>query len=141
MRHFIVASHGPLSGAILKSAALIAGEETFHNFTAIQVTMEDSGDEIRRTVDQIFFGFAPEDEIIALTDVIGGNVTNILTEYVKIRNLHIVAGMNLGMVLEAGFSDESTPAAMLADSLLSMGKTGIRYINAVMNEESMEDEI
>ena len=43
MRHFIIASHGPLSAAILKSASLIAGEDIFRRFACIQVAMEDSG--------------------------------------------------------------------------------------------------
>ena len=55
MRYFIVASHGPLSTAILESASLIAGKETFRNFRAIYVTMQDSPENIRQTVDNCIF--------------------------------------------------------------------------------------
>ena len=80
MRHFIIASHGPLSAAILKSASLIAGEDIFRRFACIQVAMEDSGDRIRQICEGLFAGWEAEDEGIALTDVIGGNVANILME-------------------------------------------------------------
>lgn len=141
MRRFVLASHGPLSAAILSSAGLIAGSNAFADFGCIQVAMEDSGETIREAIDRIFSAYAPEDEIVALTDVAGGNVTNILTEYVGKRSLHIVAGMNLGMVLEAGFSAEDTPAAELVETLVDMGKTGVKYINAALGGQITEDEI
>ena len=141
MRHFIIASHGPLSAAILKSASLIAGEDILRRFACIQVAMEDSGDRIRQICEGLFAGWEAEDEGIALTDVIGGNVANILMEYTGSRKLHIVVGMNLGMVLEAGFSEETTPAENLAQSLAAMGQAGIRYLNAAMDEGREEDEI
>ena len=97
MRHFLTASHGPLAGAILKSAAFIGGEDVIAGVSVIEVMMEDSGDTIRERVESVFSAYGEEDEIIAMTDVFGGNVTNILTEYIGRRRLHLITGMNLAM--------------------------------------------
>lgn len=141
MRYFIVASHGPLSTAILESASLIAGKETFRNFRAIYVTMQDSPENIRQTVDNCMVDFPEEAEIIALTDVFGGSVTNILTEYIQSRNLHIVTGMNLGMVIDAGFSGVETSTEELIEALIHTGQRGIRCVNSEIDNNELEDEI
>lgn len=137
MRHFLIASHGTLSQSILQSAALIAGEKGMSNFMHIGVELNDSREKVRDIIDKALKTWQPEDEILVLTDVIGGNVTNILSEYIDVRNLHIITGMNLGMVLEVIFSDENTPIDELAETIVSMGKMGIKYVNnlAQKNEE------
>lgn len=140
MRYFIVASHGPLSASILESAALIAGKESVRNFRSIGVTMDDSLDKIRESVDCCLSGIHQDDEIVALTDVYGGSVTNVLAEYIPLRKLCIVTGMNLGMVIEAGFSCEDMPMDKLIEMLLDSGKTGIQCVNFDINSKS-EDEI
>ena len=141
MRHFITASHGPLSKAILESAVLIAGADLFENWCSIGVKMEDSSEAIRAAVDVILSGYAPEDEVIALTDVMSGNVNNILTEYAVSAGVRVVAGMNLAMVLEAGFSDEQEPIDDLCRYLTQIGKSGVRFVNDAIQAQSQEDEI
>ena len=141
MKRFLLASHGPLADAMLESAALIGGKSLLASFSAIGVAMEDSTEKIHGEIERMFADFGEEDEIIALTDCCGGNITNILTEYVGIRNLHIVTGMNLGMVLEAGFSDGEASAEELEGRLRLMGQEGIRYVNAELDSGRMEDEI
>lgn len=141
MRRFLTASHGPLSEAILKSASMIAGEEAFSGFRSISVTMSDSRETVMGMIDQVFSQYDPEDEIIAITDVFGGSITNALTEYIPLRKLHIVAGMNLPLMLEAGFSEEDTPVEELVKALQATGQGQILYVNGMADPEREEDEI
>ena len=71
MRHLLIASHGPLAGAILESASFICGSALISPVKTIMVAREDSGERIRTQVEQILSGFEAGDEIIALTDVFG----------------------------------------------------------------------
>lgn len=141
MRHFLTASHGPLAGAILKSAAFIGGEDVIAGVSVIEVLMEDSGDTIRERVESVFLAYGEEDEIIAMTDVFGGNVTNILTEYIGRRRLHLITGMNLAMVLEALLSDPSMDTEALVDRLCRSGREGVKHVNCLMEEKGEEEEI
>ncbi|MCI8475241.1 MAG: hypothetical protein HFF07_07885 [Oscillospiraceae bacterium] len=141
MRRFLTASHGPLSEAILQSASLIAGQEAFSGFRSISVIMSDSRETVMGRIDQLFSQYDPEDEIIAITDVFGGSITNALTEYISLRKLHIVAGMNLPLVLEAGLSDESTPVEELVKNLQATGHEQILYVNDMIDQNNGEDEI
>jgi mannose/fructose-specific phosphotransferase system component IIA len=139
MRHFLTASHGPLAGAILKSAAFIG--DVIAGVSVIEVMMEDSGDTIRERVESVFSAYGEEDEIIAMTDVFGGNVTNILTEYIGRRRLHLITGMNLAMILEALLSDPSMDTETLVDRLCRSGREGVKHVNYLMEEKGEEEEI
>ena len=132
MRHLLLASHGPLAGAILESASFICGSALISPVKTIMVAREDSGERIRTQV--------AGDEIIALTDVFGGNVNNILTEYLSAKKLYLVAGMNLGMVLEALLAPKDMQTEELAAYLENVGKEGVRYVNRIA-QPGEEDEL
>ncbi|MCJ7842977.1 hypothetical protein MUB24_19260 [Lederbergia sp. NSJ-179] len=135
MRRFLVASHGSLSEAILQSAALIIGEEKINHFAHIGVELNDSHEKVKSSVDAYLNSWGNEDQIFVLTDILGGNITNILSEYIGVRDLHIVTGMNLGMVLEVLLSDEGTPIEELAENIVNMGKSGVQYLNHTLQKK------
>ena len=57
MIHLIVASHGPLSASIVKSASLIAGSSSIADIKTISITMETSVEEVRQAVETILESF------------------------------------------------------------------------------------
>lgn len=135
MIQIITASHGPLSEAIIKSASIIAGSNKTKNLRCIQITMETTLEEIRNQINEILDSFDETDEILALTDVFGGSITRVITEYIGVRKLHIITGMNLGMLLEALFVKDNFSIEELVDYLLHSGKEGIKCVNAELNNE------
>ena len=139
MFRLLVASHGPLSKAIVESAALIAGEEAVKDIKTISITMSTSYEETKELIDQAFMCYGHDDYILALTDVYGGSITRVLSEYVGIRNLHIITGINLGMLLEALFAKDMYGKDELITYLMKNGKDGIQYINDdLQNKEGDE---
>lgn len=128
MRRFLTASHGPLAGAILESAALVAGRDGVADVAFFGVEGDDSRETIKQKLSKLLTPWEG-DEILVLTDIAGGNITNILVEYLAEYDLHIIAGMNLGMVLELMMSEESTPLDELIEVLEELGRMGVRYIN------------
>ena len=139
MFRLLVASHGPLSKAIVESAALIAGEEAVKDIKTISITMSTSYEETKELIDQAFMCYGHDDYILALTDVYGGSITRVLSEYVGIRNLHIITGINLGMLLEALFAKDKYRKDELITYLMKNGKDGIQYVNDdLQNKEGDE---
>ena len=83
--------------------------------------------------------YGHDDYILALTDVYGGSITRVLSEYVGIRNLHIITGINLGMLLEALFAKDMYGKDELITYLMKNGKDGIQYVNDdLQNKEGDE---
>ena len=139
MFKLLVASHGPLSSAIVESAALIAGKEAVKDIKTISITMSTSYEETKELIDQAFMCYGHDDYILALTDVYGGSITRVLSEYVGIRNLHIITGINLGMLLEALFAKDMYGKDELITYLMKNGKDGIQYVNDdLQNKEGDE---
>ena len=120
MFRLLVASHGPLSKAIVESAALIAGEEAVKDIKTISITMSTSYEEIKKLIDQTFMCYEHDDYILALTDVYGGSI-------------------NLGMLLEALFAKDMYGKDELITYLMKNGKDGIQYVNDdLQNKEGDE---
>lgn len=142
MKRILVASHGPLCKGLIESASLIAGDEPFKDVSCISITMSDSHEQIRSMVDELLSSFNKDDEILALTDVYGGSITTVISEYIGIRNLEIITGVNLGMFLEAVFMLEQMSIDELVKHLLNQGRNGIHYVNAELESDcEKEDEI
>ena len=85
MIQIITASHGPLSEAIIKSASIIAGSDITKNLKHIQITMDTSTEEAKKLVEEALNSFDSNDEILALTDVYGGSITRVISEYIGVR--------------------------------------------------------
>ena len=95
--------------------------------------------ETKELIDQAFMCYGHDDYILALTDVYGGSITRVLSEYVGIRNLHIITGINLGMLLEALFAKDMYGKDELITYLMKNGKDGIQYVNDdLQNKEGDE---
>ena len=64
MVQIIVASHGPLSVSIVKSASLITGSSGVADIKTISITMETSVEEARKAVETVLGSFDENDEIL-----------------------------------------------------------------------------
>lgn len=96
MVNIVLASHGPMAEAMVKSSHMLFGESSHVKAVCLQV--EDSIDAFAKRLKE---AIEPDQEVLLLVDIPGGTPSNqgmaLLTEYPKLR---IVSGMNLMMLLE-----------------------------------------
>ncbi len=99
MKQIIVASHGKFAEGIVDSANFFG----IYGIDFIEQTKEDSN----------FIGRAEElllkyqnKKIIVFTDIVGGSVNQIFTRLLTKYDFFLIAGVNLGMVLELGLRQE-----------------------------------
>ena len=135
MIHLIVASHGPLSASIVKSASLIAGSSSIADIKTISITMETSVEEVRQAVETILESFDENDKILAY----GGSITRVISEYIGVRKLDVITGVNLGILLEAIFMKDTMEYDELVSYLIVNGKNGIRHINTELESKGGEE--
>lgn len=139
MVQIIVASHGPLSVSIVKSASLITGSSAVADIKTISITMETSVEEARKAVETVLGSFDENDEILALTDIYGGSITRVITEYIGLRKIDVITGVNLGILLEAILMKDTLEYDELVNYLIENGKNGIRHINTELESEGDEE--
>ena len=91
-------SHGPLAGALIESAEMIAGK--FENLASLGLEPSDSQESFKADLEAIL-GELPE-ETMVLVDIFGGTPCNVLMRLAneKQKPVYAVAGMNLTMLLD-----------------------------------------
>lgn len=97
MAHIILASHGDLSCGMLSSVKMIVGDLADNIITYSLYPGEnpqDYVDSLTREIEK------SDDSYLILTDVEGGSVTNAFIQLARFNHVHVISGMNLGLVLE-----------------------------------------
>jgi fructoselysine and glucoselysine-specific PTS system IIA component len=130
MRQFIIASHGSFSKGMMDSITMIMGE--FANVQDFSISTSDSQEAIAIRIENILRKYGEEDDIIVLTDVLGGSVMNIFIGYMQTHNVHVITGVNLPLALEILDAEEETELQTVIHESIEKGKEGIKYINEIL---------
>lgn len=86
----------------------------------------------------ILDSYGPQDEVIAVTDLLGGSVCSALLRQLSRPNLHILAGLNLPLML-ALLDAEDAPLDEMLGTALQFGKQAVCYCNEAMKQTVEED--
>lgn len=125
MRHIIVATHGKFAEGILDSVRLIMGEQEgvrpFCAFTEQGVNLDDQ-------VDALLSRLPVEDEVLVVADLMGGSVCNEFIRRLDRPGLHIVAGLNLALLLEI-IANGDMPVAEVIKNAVELSRESIVYCN------------
>jgi fructoselysine and glucoselysine-specific PTS system IIA component len=130
MRYFIVASHGAFAEGIMDSVRMILGDvEGVRCYGAYTDPEED----VEESVKDMLACYGEEDELVVVTDIMGGSVCNHFVRQLSRRNLHVLAGMNLGFLLEL-FANRDAPLSEMIEAATGYAKTSVCYCNDVVRE-------
>ena len=127
MRHIVLASHGNLAAGMKSSVELIAGAqpglETVCAYTEECPTAAEP-------LAVLVKGLAEGDELIIVTDVLGGSVNNEASQFVNEPGVYVVTGMNLAFVLSL-VVDAGTPTAELIGESVAEAREQLRRMDPV----------
>ena len=131
MVHIVVATHGYFAKGILDSIKLICGEQENITYFCAYVdgeSMEDGDSEITSKLENLLDSFPKEDEVVVLVDLLGGSVCN---EFVKLtgrRPFHLIAGLNLGLLMQFVFTSEELTKEKI-NEIIAEARQSIVYVN------------
>lgn len=125
MRKLLIASHGRMAQGVRDTLSFFA--ELDQNVQTLCAFLGDRPveDEVR----EYFAGVAPEDEVIIFTDLMGGSVNRAFLPYLSRPHTHLVAGMNLGLILETVMAEEGYLSTEEMAEKVELGKKGLVYLN------------
>lgn len=128
LRKILICTHGEMANGIINSLELIAGE--VKNVKALSVNMEDTIEQIKSSIEDFINGCLPEDDKIILTDIPGGSTTQASFYFISTeKRVHVLTGLNLGLLLEIYLSSEEDTRLLLTNSLQA-GKETLNYLNS-----------
>ncbi len=96
MRKFLISSHGHLASGIKSSLEILMGKAD--NVTVFDAYVDQ--DTVEQHVEAFFDSLQEGDQAIMLSDLYGGSVNQVLYRYLDRPETYLIAGVNLGLVIE-----------------------------------------
>ncbi|MDR1907398.1 MAG: PTS mannose transporter subunit IID [Holosporales bacterium] len=124
----VIVSHGQLGAALVESAEMILDrkENVFTvSVSSISAQVDKMRDDLLRIIDQANEG----DGVVILTDLFGGTPSNLSISTLGIRNVEVVAGVNLPMVLKLLSLRERCPGISPSDACVLAEEAGKKQIS------------
>jgi PTS system mannose-specific IIA component len=120
----VVATHGNLGSELLVSAQMIIGP--VRNARAVSITQENSMEHIRDAIASAITDVSTDGHgVIIVTDMFGGTPANVSMTFLEPREVEVLTGVNLPMLLKFFNSQENLGLDELAAILKSYGQQSI----------------
>lgn len=135
MRRFVIASHHQMAFGLKDTLQFLTSRE---NITDISAYVDD--ERLEEQVGRVMASFGPEDEIVVLTDMLGGSVNQYFCSYMGER-CHLISGVNLPCALSLVLQPEDLPLTReLVHGIVEEARTHLVYVNEYQAAENEEDE-
>lgn len=96
MKKFLIASHGNMATGMLSSINILLG--FVDHVVAIDCYIDSEN--VSKKFADFFKTVSDEDQLIMMSDLMGGSVNTQLTQYLNRPNTVLIAGVNLACALE-----------------------------------------
>jgi fructoselysine/glucoselysine PTS system EIIA component len=136
MRKFLIAAHGSFSSGIKSSLDIIIGK--MENVFIIDAYV-DGNKSIEDELDVILTNVKAEDELVIFSDLMGGSITNQILRHGLRKNVHVVSGMNLPLLIDIMLADADTPVATVIENGISAAREQVVYVNKLIHKENDHD--
>jgi PTS system mannose-specific IIA component len=117
----VVAAHGHLAEELLRTAEGVVGPLAQSRAVSVAVN-GDPRLPLREAIEAVDQG----DGVLLLTDLMGGSPTNLCLSFLAERNVEVVTGVNLPMLIKLGpLRQKGSPVIELARELCAVGQKAI----------------
>ena len=135
-RHYIFASHGTLARGVLDSVELILGKQT--DISTLCAYVEEQRD-LTEQIAELMQRIPDEDEIVAISDIFAGSVNNEFVRFLQRPRFHLVAGLNLPLVIDLLISGDEPDTRKLIEEALISSRESIQYCNDTISSAMQAD--
>ncbi|MGT2832346.1 PTS sugar transporter subunit IIA [Streptococcus halotolerans] len=139
MTKIIVLAHGNFPSGILSSLELIAGKQ--EDIIGINFLASMSSDDLRN---QLLTALGDSKHVLILTDLLGGtpfNIASTLSISEEDREIKVLSGLNLAMLIEAAFSRNNYQELdSLTEKVLSSAQLGVSEFLKCLTEDEEQVE-
>jgi mannose PTS system EIIA component len=122
----LIITHGMFGKELLKSVEMIMGEQ--EDVNALGLSLGESVDELRSTAESVILEnqMAGMDTIL-LVDILGGSPSNVALYLLKkYKNIKLITGVNMLVLIEFLQSRESNELDDLMNLMINSGTEGIK---------------
>lgn len=120
----IIVTHGRLGEELIQTAEMVLGPVQW--VETVGLKRDDAVETFRTGVDEALRKMGADRQVLILADLWGGTPGNIAATRVEQGKLHLVAGVNLPMLIEVLSSRDDSTLQELSNLAENAGKNGIR---------------
>jgi fructoselysine and glucoselysine-specific PTS system IIA component len=140
-RKFLIVSHGAFAGGLRSALELIAG--ALGDVHVLQAYLEENKP-VEEELAGLLGGVGAGEEWVVFTDLLGGSITNqvlrVAADLPEGRCIHVVAGVNLPLVIEVVLADPAVPVAEVLAEAVGRAREQLVYVNGIISSLSNEGE-
>lgn len=136
-RVLVLASHHRLADGMKDSLLFVSNSD----MEVVALSAYVDNQPIDEAVKSLIDGFAPEDEVIILTDMTSGSVNQKFFPYVSRPHTHLVSGMNLPLAFTLAMEDtDDYLSAERMREIVEESRAEMKYVNDLASEGDDDDE-
>ncbi|UUX35168.1 PTS sugar transporter subunit IIA [Fundicoccus culcitae] len=135
MLKLFLASHGRLASGMESSVNVLLGGVS--NLTIFDAYLDEKN--IHEVLNSFFENINEEDQVIMLSDLLGGSVNQVMYTYLNKKNTKLISGINLAILLELCMYENPIDDEKIL-SIINEGKNSIQLINNSTEFSEIEDD-
>ena len=126
--HIVIATHGGMAKGLTDAVEILYGKKENFSYLEGYVHSENFEEEFIEHLSKI------EDEtIIVLTDLLGGSVNQIAARVMHQKQIEVIAGINLALVLRVlGIDDNKDVPAQIRECV-KLSQEQVIFVNEIFN--------
>lgn len=134
MNQFVIATHSTLAEGFANVIRFFNAELENVRFINAYVERQEFEKDFRACLEPV-----KEQNVIVLTDILGGSVNQVATRLLPEYGYHLITGINLPLLLEMIFVPDDITGDQIAE-MIERAKEQLIYLNAeALAEENLSD--
>ena len=122
----VIATHGKLAEEMIRTAEAVVGRLEQVAPLSVVATSPNMRTDLKAAIERVDQG----DGVLLLTDPLGGSPTNLCVSFLADRQVEVVTGVNLPMVLKLGSLRASgKPIGEIARARVAAGQRAIDHVS------------
>jgi len=126
----IIVSHGKLAEELLNALTIILGEAP--NIESISIGWYDDVEDSKKKINLSLKRVDQKNGVLIFTDMFGGTPSNLSFSFLKDRQVDIVTGVNLPMLIKFVSLQRNNDLKDVARKVVEQGKKNIHLVSALL---------
>jgi PTS system mannose-specific IIA component len=130
----VIVCHGRMAEELLNALSIILGEAP--NIEAISIGWYDDVEESKKKISQSVKRVDKKNGVLIFTDMFGGTPSNLSFNFLKDKEVDIITGVNLPMLIKFVSLQRSHNLGEVAKKVVDQGRKNIHLVSALLNSRA-----
>jgi PTS system mannose-specific IIA component len=130
----IIVCHGKMAEELLNALTIILGEAP--NIEAISIGWYDDVEDSKKRISQSLKRLNQKNGAIIFTDMFGGTPSNLSFGFLKEKQVEIVTGVNLPMLIKFVSLQRTNVLTEVAKKVVDQGKRNIHLVSVLLSSRA-----